>query len=67
MKKLLVAALGLAMLGLTIVRHCHAFVVKFTSGTAQTAVRVFSKPRTFIRVKSDGVLLASAIGKAQGC
>ena len=50
-----------------IVRHCHAFVVKLTSGAAQTAVRVFSKPRTFLRVKSEGKLLDSAIGKRQGC
>ena len=51
----------------TITRHCHSFVVKFHSGTALTAVRAFSKPRTFLRVKSDGLLIASAIGKNQGC
>ena len=50
-----------------VVRACTHFTVRLHEGDQKLKVRVPSKPRTFLRVRSDGVLLASAIGLSQGC
>lgn len=51
----------------TIARHCNHFTVRLIAGSKIRKFRVFSRPGTFLRVKRDGQLVASAVGQAHGC